>query len=286
MEKTREERDKKPEYDMAKIHAVLLRILIAFDGVCKQKGLSYQLTGGTLLGCIRHKGFIPWDDDVDIMMTREDYDRLLSLSLSELGKRIFVQTWKTDEWTPYLFTKIYETEGGSRDHSELSRYICIDVFPLDNVRPETLGGRWQLFLAYVLVRMNICRFLPASSLTENKTKRFFIRFWAFISRLITKNALRRLSHAVLTRYRSVDCQYGLNLSAIKSWQQFFNTMREKKAFLRTIPGEFEGYYFPIPSNYHEILTKSYGEYMSLPPQSERRPSHIFRGYFGRRDTTK
>lgn len=87
-----------------------LELLLLVDDVCSKHGITYFLEGGTLLGAIRHKGFIPWDDDVDIVMPRADYERFVQIAQGELPARFFVQTNETDPEFPFGFAKILDTK--------------------------------------------------------------------------------------------------------------------------------------------------------------------------------
>jgi lipopolysaccharide cholinephosphotransferase len=267
------------DYDLDRIHDVLLNILLAVDTVCKKHGISYQLSGGTLLGCIRHKGFIPWDDDLDIVMLREEYERFLKVAQQEIGPGFFVQSAETREDAPFLFTKVYDIKDKIPIDTEMKKHICIDIFPLDNIRPGTIGGKWQLLLSYVLVRSYACRLLPISLLTKKRWKRICGYFLTGLSHIIPKKLLKRWFYSVVTRYRSENCQYVVNISSIKTWKLLNRTARAKETVIQTMPGEFEGHFFPISSKFEELLSQQYGKYRTLPPIEERKPSHLFEDFF-------
>lgn len=83
---------------LRKLKDTELKILIEFDRVCKQLGINYTLSSGTLLGAVRHKGFIPWDDDIDVAMLRDDYNKFITEGQQLLPKHFFIQTYETDKW--------------------------------------------------------------------------------------------------------------------------------------------------------------------------------------------
>ncbi len=139
---------------LRKIQLVQLEILLEFDRICKENNLPYQLFFGTLLGAIRHKGFIPRDDDVDVCMLRGDYNRFLQLCEDQLNKDYFLQTYKTDKEYIHSFARIRKnnTLALQRIYSKIAMHhgIFIDNFPLDNILPNTLLGKFQYTILYLL----------------------------------------------------------------------------------------------------------------------------------------
>lgn len=120
---------------LRKVQLVQLEILIEVDRACKENGIRYWLDSGTLLGAVRHKGFIPWDDDLDIAMQRADYDRFLELAPSILGENYFLQHWNNDPGYPLPWAKVRKkgTIYTEYQFQNLNSYngIYIDVFPFD-----------------------------------------------------------------------------------------------------------------------------------------------------------
>ena len=91
---------------LRRVHVLLTRMLAEFDRVCRQLGVSYAVYGGTAIGAVRHKGFIPWDDDVDVMMTRSDYERFLSEAPDLLGAEFRIDNTRTIRDYPFMFSKL------------------------------------------------------------------------------------------------------------------------------------------------------------------------------------
>lgn len=131
---------------MKLIQNVLLEILLEIDRVCKIYGIHYSLCYGTLLGAVRHKGFIPWDDDLDIAMLRPEYDKFTKVCQSAFKKRFFLVDASTEEAYPYDFAKVVKEqtvylERGA-EYKNIHKGIYVDIFPLDNVK-QSLQHRWQ-----------------------------------------------------------------------------------------------------------------------------------------------
>ena len=143
------------------VQKVQLEILLEFDRICRKHGLKYLLFAGTLLGAVRHKGFIPWDDDIDVCMLRGDYERFLTVCKDELSAELFLQTTDTDREYPLQFAKLRKnnTRFVEKSMSDLKIHhgVFIDIFPLDNVMPHSFIGRFQQISLYVLHRINLTR---------------------------------------------------------------------------------------------------------------------------------
>ena len=141
----------------------LLVIFKAFAEVCEKHNLSYFLNGGSCLGAIRHKGFIPWDDDIDVMMPREDYEKFLTLQKEYEGTPYFIQCWKTDPHYIYGYAKLRDSsttfiEDNYVNH-RINHGVWIDIFPIDGMSKEPIDRAkcakkvkfiwWQTYMAYL-----------------------------------------------------------------------------------------------------------------------------------------
>ena len=125
--------------EMKKVWLVMLDLLSEFDRVCKKHNLKYCVTAGTLLGAVRHKGFIPWDDDLDVQMPRHDYDKLMQIGENEFRHPYFFQTKYTDLGMPTFFAKLRNsmttafTSEETNGFIEYNKGIFMDIFPIDNL---------------------------------------------------------------------------------------------------------------------------------------------------------
>ena len=141
--------DASHEGKMVNIQNVLVGYLLEFDRICRKHNIKYFLGGGTLLGAVRHEGFIPWDDDADIMMLREDYDKFLEIAQSELPEGLTLQTSKTDKYCHYPFAKIrlddtmFATKY-SKTHGKMNNGMAFDIFAHDNTANSALGQKLHL----------------------------------------------------------------------------------------------------------------------------------------------
>jgi lipopolysaccharide cholinephosphotransferase len=261
---------------------LLLEILIFFDRFCRQHNLIYYLGGGTLLGAIRHQGFIPWDDDIDVMMPREDYEKFLRLFVEheQNQARYDLEEFKRTPEYVYPFLKIIDKQvvvrSGEHDRVrtglEPERYnLFIDIFPLDGV-PNT--ERKQRLFFFQIQLLKLCRSLSIRRLTHltMDTKRFLkimksiaVLPVVFLSRILGyRFFLNRLD--VLTR------TYPFTTSTYVAACTGFYGIKEvvpRDVFFEAIPIMFEGHEFFAPLGYDLYLKKHYGNYMQLPEETKR-----------------
>ena len=141
---------------MKKVHKVQLEMALEVKRICQNNNIKYFIIAGTLLGSVRHGGFIPWDDDLDIGMLREDYDRFIKIAQKEIGEEYFLQTWDTDSGFALPIAKI--RKNGTKfieqnsSKSELHNGIYIDIFPFDNVPDSDFKKKLQNIVTYILKR--------------------------------------------------------------------------------------------------------------------------------------
>lgn len=240
--------------------AALVSLLAEFDRVCKVLDIPYTLFAGTLLGAVRHQGFIPWDDDLDVMMLREDYQRFLTEASAVLDtERFYLQGEFSEHW-PLFFSKLRLNgttclEKYHPKDPKIHQGIYIDLFPCDNAA-ATAPGRWLQFLAAKVV---IAKALDRRGYeTNNPIKKMYIYacrllpqkpFWRWAVR---GKADSPMVHSFFAAARS----YGKNVFP-------------RGYFAQRCDGQFEDGVYPIPVQYDALLTALYGDYMTLPPPEQR-----------------
>lgn len=256
---------------------VQLEILLEFDRLCKKHKIQYQLFAGTLIGAIRHNGFIPWDDDIDVCMLRDEYNRFLEASKKDLNESYFLQNYHTDKKFQSQYSKI--KKNNTRYIEELvqdvdmHQGIFIDVFPYDHVRPQTFKGRTQRIAIDQLKIINYCRVMRVNDSEEKKGLRMTKKAAYYVLKAIPKNKMDRLITKLICVFNQKDEKYVGELSISTGKEMYDSFVLKKKFFYDSIDWDFEGHKFPVPRAYDEILTKNYGNYMEMPPLKEQEPHH-------------
>ena len=261
------------------IKNIELQILIKFAEFCDSNNLKYYLAYGTLLGAVRHKGFIPWDDDIDLMMPREDYNRFIELTgYNQISENLVTRLYR-DCQNPniYPFVKVIDTNTLVYEKGKAKKHISgiwIDIFPLDGF-PEKQEEADLLFKKHIKIRhaydLAITNpFYVRQSLIKKCIKIFIVPFMKIYG---IKKLCRKLDLLAQT--------YSYNDSkavADFTWPDNSHTYILKEELEPSVNVEFEGHNFKAPGKYHEYLTRLYGDYMQLPPESERIP-HGFKAYY-------
>ena len=249
---------------LRKVQLAELEILIEVDRICRKHHIAYQLNSGTLLGAIRHKGFIPWDDDIDIVMPFPDYLRFCRICSSELQQQFFLQNFMTDNFS-HLYAKVRKNgtlmleKGQTKGAGGFHQGIWIDIFPIVGVNND---ADWLKKNNEKLAKVK--KFIKKVNSTapwkqldmEKKLVRLFPK------RLLLLYADRRFVSLLRSRKNHNACCYmwGGDLLEVRFPIDLFD---------ETFETEFEGRFFFAPKRYDEYLTIEYGDYMTLPPVEKR-----------------
>lgn len=254
------------DYGNLELHQVLLGAMSDFHDLCQKHGLRYCLHGGTALGAIRHKGFIPWDDDVDIAMLREDYDRFLEIAQQEMGDRYTVLTYKTDG---NMLTNVMKIRINDTEHHWNGSFPFLDIFPMSDVPNakwlQSMQNKLAIFVNNI-VYTKIGYIQPTSfksKLVLGTLSKLGRRFWGNVLELIIKHFPHRNSKYVNIVATANYC--GNTGYATDLWPKKFFEERELV--------EFEEKQFFVTKYWKEYLTEMYGDYMTPPKESARSNKH-------------
>ena len=251
--------------NMDDLKKVELDILKQFIKVCKKLNLSYYLLGGTLIGAVRHKGFIPWDDDIDVCMRRKDYEIFIREGQKYLNNNYFIQTYETDQGYLNNFAKIRNSNTtfieSSVKNINMNHGIYIDIFPLDNLynynKLKEKLIHYHLYKEYYLehgktIQKIIVR--VANFLYNNKTK---VQLCKKLDNMYTKMNDKKLEKIV-------------NYCGAWGVQRESHYVED---FEKLVDVKFEDVYVKAPIGYKRVLTDTYGDYMKLPPEEKRVAHH-------------
>ena len=258
-------------------------ILVYFHEFCEKHQLRYFLCGGTCLGAIRHKGFIPWDDDIDVMMPRPDYEKLCKIGVDEINKKsekFFLQNYETDPNYPYNFMKIRDNctvfVETNFKYVNMNQGVWIDIFPVDGLSSNLKKANKQL-KRFHRTWMRFYLGYPRLMIRKVRGKHFFIDILCNIAGYLFyfvggKNGMKRRNDKITMKYSYEDSAY------VSSAQDMIKCrMFKKEWFDELIKVPFEGAMLYVPKKYDEYLTASYGDYMQLPP-ADQQIGHHFTAY--------
>ena len=250
------------------------RIFAEIDEYCTQNGLSLFVAYGTLIGAIRHKGYIPWDDDIDLWMLREDYDKLIDGFVSKTGN-VAVRSVRNEKGYPYPFAKASFTESHSYEYIYKKRFdigINIDIFPLDFV-PADRKAQEVLFK-----KVKNLKKIHAFKNISHKKRSFIKQLTLFAGNVVLAPfSSWSLGKKINKTIESFDvkekeyvgcflCPYGIK------------TVVPYSCFSKVERMPFEDSNAPVPTGYDKILSSIYGDYMKLPPEEKRVTHHMYEAY--------
>ncbi len=253
-----------------------------FLRICKKYKLKYFMAGGTFLGAVRHKGFIPWDDDIDIGMYRKDYDRFLTIAEGELSYPYKIQTYRNCEEHHYYFSHIVDVRYKVRRMGSLDKreeYVWIDIFPYDGL-PK---GKVRSFVIYM--RLLFYRFcyhmayfdkINISRKDRAVWQKWMLQILKFIYKIFKfdKNKWRDRIDRLLKRQSIDECDKIMSFMGVKLEKEIF----PKKVYDKLKDYQFEDIYMKGPDDHETVLRQLYGDYMCLPPVDKRisHPMEIIR----------
>ncbi|NLY36297.1 MAG: LicD family protein [Tissierellia bacterium] len=263
--------------DIKDVQKVELEILLEFDRICKKYHINYQLFAGTLIGAIRHRGFIPWDDDIDVSMIRAEYNRFLSIVKSELSSEYFFQTHETDPNYMNRFAKIRKNRTVFKEKLvkglDMHHGIYIDIFAYDNIELDSLQGKFQIGLLRTLDSFfkysNKTRYEILSPGFAKTMAKFKYRLIHFL--LVSKREIDNWIMDRMIKFNHKNTEFLADLSN-PSQGVLEKFMMRRQTLEDSIEWDFEGHKFPVPRAYDEVLSRAYGDYMQL-PGVENRVSH-------------
>ena len=259
--------------EIHELQDIELAILKDVAAVCQKHNIKFFLGEGTLLGAIRHNGFIPWDDDVDIIMERSEYERFLKIAQEELGDTYKVQhpTTVKSYWSPFI--KIRKVKGDIKYRQQHIAHLTtengpyIDIFPMEYV-PELMSKEIKKTAFFV----RYYRGMITYKLGLRKPKKFKRKILKLASHFYSIEKLHKRLNETFTHFGTDEKEY---MATFASYHPLKRQICKSENYKEAIMWDFEDTKMPVPVGYDEILTTIYGDYMTPPPEEKRIIKHHF-----------
>lgn len=258
---------------LRKLQLKELESLVYFKDFCEKNDLKWYLLGGCVIGAVRHKGFIPWDDDIDIIMPRPDWERMLKLWKEQESNERFLML-KTDEgeiFTGNIFATLIDTSATmkrmSQEGHDVPRGIITDIFPIDGC-PDGKIARYIQYMWTLIYSLFISEFAP------QKHGKFMNIVCRIILKVIksrkTRTKIWKFAEKQMIKYDFYTHEYCTELYAGPHYMlnKYPQWIFDKETYL-----EFEGMMLPVMVGYDEYLKIAFGDYMKMPPKEEQVPHH-------------
>ena len=259
--------------EIDKVQSNQLYILKEFAKFCDKHEIDYTLDYGTMLGAVREKGFIPWDDDVDVAMLRSDYDRFLELAGNNLNSELFIQNYNSDPGFIHAFSRI-RLNGSLALQEDWKNLDChhgifIDIFPYDTIPTDKRKRIEHQYLIHIIQEAKLYRVKMLGEAEFDKSK----TLQESPLSLLTLERLNIYHTQIITKYNNgftANDDVTHMTQGFKSYLEFQRTVDEHRD-TKTI--KFEDDTYPIPKAFDKLLSNVYNDYMSYPPKEDRAPHH-------------
>lgn len=266
--------------DLTRVHEANLKLLKEIDRICRKYRIQYMLDSGTLLGAVRHKGFIPWDDDADVVFTRPNYEKFLKVAERELpkgmtllrpqdirGGRVFY-----DFTTRILYdnSRVHEDNAQMRFYEGKLNHLWVDLFVLDRLPEGKFGAFFAKFLQKVVYGMAIGHRDQIDFSKYSLADKVRVRVLSTVGKLIPMPFLIKLQTVLAAKdwKKKTDKRYYSNYQP-----DYLYVTLDADWCEETVDLEFEDTVLMAPKGYDHVLTWIYGDYMKLPPREKQVPAH-------------
>lgn len=273
----------KQAIELRQLQSIELDILVAFHDFCQQNGLRYYLAGGTALGAIRHQGFVPWDDDIDVIMPRPDYMKFLELTKEKktLGENYIISNYYLDMNVPVQATTIRIFDSRTEvtfDNFRVPYQVgCwIDVFAIDGLPSSAFIRGIQYKTVRILLDLLYCNITKFGGKRRSpliSVMQYFFAPVVLIARLIGYRRITKTIERVCLKKSYNDSEWVGVLEGRAVEKEAMKRCDMEPAVLV----DFEGHRFPVMANYDEYLTNLYGDYMT--PPKEQTSRHLIQVYW-------
>lgn len=263
------------EIGIEELKQIQLGILKRVATFCDKNNITYFLAYGTLLGAIRHKGYIPWDDDIDISLPRPDFERFVA-TFNDMNEELEVLSWGNNANWNIPFAKVHDKRTSMRENTRvpLDIGVNIDVFPIDGLSNDRNTA--TMLVRRILFYSNIRCY---KSVKLSSSRSFFRNVLVLGTRIV---CMPFSNHYLLNKINVLAASYKFNDSQLVGhilYPASVGEIIEKNVFEESQLILFEGHMFRIPIGYDKWLTQIYGDYMQYPPLEQQVSHHVFKAYW-------
>lgn len=257
-----------------KLHSCQLLLAAELKRICEKHNIKYFMIAGTLLGAVRHKGFIPWDDDMDFAIMREDFAKFLSVCKTELGNDFILQDMFSDEHYALPVAKLllkgtkFTERNASKNKSQ--KGIFIDIFPYDSIPDDEALRKKHNKSTYFFKRLFLAKQGYTIAKKGEVLKNIVYFLLKILSLFVSKNYIRNRLDKELRRYENKNTK---KVAALGGAYGYTKESVERKWFEQTVELPFEDITLAAPKDYIEYLTYFYGDYITPPPEDKRYNRH-------------
>lgn len=255
------------KYTVRDLQIKLLEIVDYVDELCRENDINYYLIGGSALGAVRHKGFIPWDDDFDIAMTWDDYCKFIEVCENNLDTdRFYFQKEGSKGW-PLYFSKLKMNNTVFKEEDSMEEShpgLFIDIFSFENIADSKISARWQYLCSKIAISQSLAK---RGYKTADKKKKLLLS----ITRVFFANNF--FESYIINQVRRFNTKETQNVGLLFGISRFDTAIFPRNFLGNGKRVEFEGRMLPVPVKTHEYLKNYFGDYMKLPPE-EKRKGHM------------
>ncbi|MCH5303732.1 MAG: LicD family protein [Ruminococcus sp.] len=261
---------------LRKLQLTELEIAKEVKRICDENGINYFMDSGTLLGAVRHKGFIPWDDDMDFGFLREDYEKFIKIAPKCLKDEYILQTWESDPYYPWAYSKVRKKDTLFVENMIVKAKhhmgVFVDLFPYDaypdNKKDQKKHGRKIMRYRYImLMKSNMTPWKGKKSALKKVAVFLKYKFYAFLGVFYNREKLIKKYDELMKKFNDIETEYVYEQSGNARYGKW---IVPKKCFDSYAQLEFEDTKFKAPNEWDVYLKTTFGDYMKLPPEDKRK----------------
>lgn len=269
-------------YDLAPVHEANLKILKEIDRICRKYEIRYFIDSGTLLGAVRHQGFIPWDDDADVAFTRDNYEKFAKVVKKELPKGMkLLEPHQLGggnafyDFTPrivYMNSRTHEDGPEMQFYGGRLNHLWVDLFIQDDLPDCRVKAACVRTLHTIIYGLAMGHRYQLDYSKYGAAGRAAVKILAGLGKRIPMKVIRRIQHKLAVRYNGMKKKSKFRYYSNYQPDYLYVTI-EKQWNDETVDLPFEDTVLMAPENWDQVLRQIYGDYMQLPPKEKRVPTH-------------